>query len=391
MKIKVIGFEKYLYLSGETSYFRLALKAPSSLLFILQHLLFLTLYKTFGSKALKFMKAEIWRAYVESTLVIIGHDGVFGMGGALGVPIFYPLFVPLFAKWLGKPVVLYGGSFAPPRRLRWLRWLLDTTLKIILNRMDLITLRENISYQNLRSIGVQNNHVFVTADLAFLLQPVSYERVKEIVEQEGITKIPSPLIGMTITREIASKAFPYLNPRHSYDKHIKVLAQVIDHLVDKFAATVVFIPHCIGFGEELDDRIVAKDIFQKCQNKDRVKVITNEYSAAELKGLIGQFDFFVGERVHSVINAMSVGVPSIAISSSTDQRLDIIRMLGQDDAVYFVEGLNSEALLTKINDIWSKRDKVKEELKSQVGVIRERAMLNGKLLKELLDSKKVGG
>jgi polysaccharide pyruvyl transferase WcaK-like protein len=388
-KVKIIDAKKALCLSGELVGHHQVVKIFVSFLFLFQHLLFLLLYKISGSKALKLMKSEIWREYVESDVIIVGHNGTFGEGwGLLRTPIyFYYFYMPFFAKMIGKPILLYGGSI---RRFRRLRWVLEKGAKFALNKIDLITLREDVSYRNLRDIGVKNDRVFVIPDLAFLLRPVPSDQAKEIMVREGIEETNRPLIGMTVTREIASMAFPDLNsPESSYHKHIEMLAQVIDNLTSRLDATVVFIPHCIGFAKELDDRIVAGDIFQMCKNKDMVKVITNEYGAAELKGLIGQFDLLIGERTHSVVNAMSMCVPSIIISYSTDQRLGIIKMLDQDNVICYVENLNAETLLSRISDIWSERDKIKKDLKSQTEIIRERAMLSGKLLKELLESQRV--
>ena len=386
-KVKIIDVKKALHLSGELVGHRQLFKIFISFLFLFQHLLFFVLYKISGSRALKLMKSEIWREYVESDMIIIGHNGTFGVGwGMLRTPVyFYYFFIPFFAKMLGKPIVLYGGSIG---RFRRLRWFLENGAKFALGNIDLITLREDVSYQNLREIGVKNDKVFVIPDLAFLLRPAPF--AKQIMMREGIDKSSKPLIGMTVTRGIASKAFPNLNnPTSSYHKHIAMLAQVIDDLTSRLDATVIFIPHCIGFAKELDDRIVAKDIFQMVKNKNRVKMITNEYGAGELKGLIGQFDLFIGERTHSVINAMSMCVPSIVISYSTDIRVDIIKMVDQENAICYVDGLDANTLISKIDEIWSERDKIKSDLKSKIEIIKERAMLNGKLLKELLESRKV--
>ncbi|MCK4731336.1 MAG: polysaccharide pyruvyl transferase family protein [Methanophagales archaeon] len=384
-KVKIIDLKKALGLSGELSRYNELFRIFASLLFISHHLLFLILYKIFGSRTLKLMKSEIWEQYVESDVIIVGHNGAFGLGwgGMFKTPVYlYYFYMPLFANMLGKPIVLYGGSIP---RFRRFRWIFERGAKFALNRINLITLREDVSYQNLRELGVKNNRVFVIPDLAFLLRPVPSDEAKKIMVREGIEETNRPFIGMTITRDMASMAFPDLNsPESSYHKHIEMLAQVIDNLTSMLNATVIFIPHCIGFAKELDDRIVAGDIFQRCKNKDKVKVITNEYGAAELKGIIGQFDLFIGVRTHSVVNAMSMCVPSIVISYSTDQRLGIIKMIGQEKAICYVENLNAETLLSKISDIWSERNKIKKDLKSQTEIIRERAMLNGKLLKELL-------
>jgi polysaccharide pyruvyl transferase WcaK-like protein len=386
-RIKIIDAKKALHLFGNPKGYNKVSKIFASTFVIIQHLSFLIIYKILGLSSLKFMKSEIWKEYAESNVILVGHNGTFGITGGLGVLSFFSyLYMPFLGKILGKPLVIYGGTIGPLRQFRRFFW---RGAKFVLKKMDLITLRENASYQNLKDMGLQTNYISVTADLAFLLQPTHEERLTEIMRQEGIEKSSEPLIGITITREIASRAIPELdNPGRAYRKHIEMFAEVIDNLMDTLGATVIFIPHCIGFGEKLDDRIAAEDIFIRCENKERVKVLTNEYSAAELKGLIGQLDFFIGERVHSIIGAMSMEVPSIVISYSSDQRLGIIRMLGQDDAICYVENLNSEALLSKVYDSWSMRDKIKEELKSQTEIMRRRAMLNGKLLKELIDSRK---
>ena len=382
-KAESIDTKKVLPISGEPYYW--TFKMVNSLLFMFKHLFFVLLYKISGSKALKVMKSEIWKKYVESDIIIVGHDGTFGVrwGGMFRTPVFfYYFYIPFFAKMLDKPIVLYGGSVG---RFRQFHGLLEKMIKFSLNKIDLITLRENTSYRNLRDMGVKNDRVFVTPDLAFLLHSVPSERAKEILTQEGIEESYRPLIGMTITRETSCKAFLNLkSPKSSYYKHIKMIAEVIDELTNRLNAFVVFVPHCIGFGDELDDRIVATDILQLCKNKNRVKVITNEYGAGELKGIIGQFDLFIGERIHSVVNAMSMCVPSIAMSYSTDQRLGIIKMLAQENAICYVEGLDANSLISKIDKIWSEKEKIKSELKSQIEIIKERAMLNGKLLKELL-------
>ena len=82
------------------------------------------------------MGSEIWKKYVESDVIIVGHDGTFGLGwgGMLRTPVyFYYFYIPLFAKMLGKPIVLYGGSIS---RFGRFRWVLEKGAKFALNRID---------------------------------------------------------------------------------------------------------------------------------------------------------------------------------------------------------------------------------------------------------------
>lgn len=358
-------------------------KVIISCLLLVQHLGFLILYAALGARVLKCTTSAIWGEYIKSDVAIIGHDGAFGMGAGISSPfLFYPVFAPFFFKALGKYVVLYGGDVHPFGRFPRL---VGSLYKLALNRMDLITLRDRLSCQNLKALGVRNSYTYLTADLAFLLQPASPKRVAEIIEREDLKKDGGPLIGMTVINEIAPSAFPSADCAiASYDRHVAEFANVVDALTHSLNAKVVFVPHCIGVGEALDDRIVAEDIRAACQGKDRVKVITREYSAAELKGLLGQFDLFVGERLHSVINAMSMNVPSIFVALTSDQRSDILKMAGQENALYVVENLDAMKLLQKINETWLKRVDISEQLRGQMSVMREKALLNGQLLDEHL-------
>ena len=386
-KIRVLDIRKNLYFFNYFS--NQTIKICSSIFFLLQHLIFILLNKFIGSKTTSFMKSELWRVYTQSDAIVIGHNGSFGIGGGLGSPIlFYSLFAPFFANMIDKPIIFYGGSImSKPNKLRWF---FNKAFKSALERMDLITLRDNDTYRNMKDQGFYNRNLVVTADPAFLLQPAPEEKIKDIIKREGIhIHNSTPLIGITVTREMACKAFSTLSHSTSYDKHNQVIAKVIDELTDKLNAKIIFLPHCIGFGDHIDDRIVAADIYQICKNKDKIKLVTYEYEAGELKGLIGQLDLFIGERLHSVINAMSMYVPSIIVSYSKDIRLDIIKMTGQENAIYHVDNLEADSLLQKINSIWSKKDDIKNALKNMMPIVKEKAMLNGKLLKNLMDSRKV--
>ncbi len=115
--------------------------------------------------------------------------------------------------------------------------------------------------------------------------------------------------------------------------------------------------------------------------------MTNEYSAAEVKGLIGECDFFIGERLHSVVNALTMYVPSVLLITASDPRLGIIKMFGQDKAIFVLDNQGDGDILAKIMEIWGKCKEIHSELIAQIPTIRKKDMKNGELLKQLLDSK----
>ena len=153
---------------------------------------------------------------------------------------------------LNKPVVICAESLGPFKN----RWnLLVATF--ILNRAKLITVREELSLKYLQDIGVNKPPIHLTADVAFVLEPSSKLRINEILKNEGIEG-SMPLIGVSVSKIISKYGFPELRRyEDKYDAYVKLMSKVIDYLMDTFNATIVFVPHVIGPGENLDDRAVA--------------------------------------------------------------------------------------------------------------------------------------
>lgn len=356
----------------------------SSLVNIFKHAVFLFLYKIMGRNALKLMKTELWKNYADCDVIIIGHDNTFGI--LVGLTYGYYLYLPLFAKLLNKPIAFYGGSILKEQRPFWL-W--RNLLRFSLKNIDSITLRERITYERLKKNKLLNSRITVTGDPAFLLKPINQEEAIKILNQEEIPLGEKHLVGITLTRNCACEAFINLDNESSYNKHNRIIATAIDHIVTNYNAVVVFIPHCIGPGKTLDDRIIAKDILQQCQNKSKIRVVMNEYSASELKGIIGQCKLFIGERIHSTINALSMEVPGVVLVGKNDQRQDIVRMLGQDSAIYHLDNLDASTLIKKIDETYARLKQMEEELHTQVPTIQAKAMSNGTLLKELLNRNKI--
>lgn len=379
--LEIIDVRELFYLKEQFNYSYIE-KILFSGIITIKHILFLVMYKILGKRVTNIMTSELWKSYINADFIFIGHNGIFGIGsGLLGnyfnlLSLSSYIYLPYIGKTLKKPLVIYGGSIPQYKNFLTRKW-----MAFLLNRITLITLREKKSLENLLSIGYNGDRAFVTADLAFLLNPA--DKIESIMQSENINT-NSLLIGITVTRYKAITAYKSLNTRESYKKHSILIANVLDFLVETKNAEVIFIPHSLGLEKHLDDRILSEYIFDKCKNKERIKVIKNEYSAEELKALIGKCDFFIGERLHSVIGAMSMNVPSIVLSNISDQRLDIIREIGQNNAICFVEELKQNHLIQKIEEMWLVREQIKKDLETEIKNAKERSMQNGFLLKELV-------
>jgi polysaccharide pyruvyl transferase WcaK-like protein len=344
----------------------------------LVHLLFLSLYRLLGNRILALMKSDIWRAHTEADLIVVGHDGTFNHRFA---------FVVWFCRRLRKRVVIYGAGVPSIKGT-----IKKKMARYALNSVDLVTVRETVSYRNLADLGAIFQHTHLTADLSFLMEPVSKERVNEIRKTEkinDISPVTGPVIGITALRGsvVVDRSFPAVRGvTEKQATHVRLLAGVIDRLIEKLGATVVFVPHCTGPGRFHDDRVFARDIFANIVHKARVVLIENEYSPEELRGLIGSFDLFIGERTHSLISAACMCVPFVAVCVPNDQRTHGIlgEMMAQERWIYDLADPSPEALFSKIEEAWHERDAIRKNLKDRLADIKIMAGLNGKLLAEAL-------
>jgi len=298
------------------------------------------------------------------------------------VTAFYEI---LIAVLMGKKTVIYAQTIGPIKNDLKGK-LCKFALRSLFSRIDLIMVREKNSKQFLRSIGLNRPSVYITADPAFNLQPSSRERTDEIFEQNDLPRNNSlPLIGINISRLTYRYCFPELRSlNEKYECYTRMMAELIDHITDKLNALVVLVPHVFG-PSAFDDRKACNDVFRKVKNKQRTRMIQDEYSPEELRSVIGRFDFFIGMRMHAIIHALSMCVPTIGIDYLGKVR-GIMAMADQSRLVCRADTLNLDELLEKVTLVIRNKDEIRNTLALKVKILQEKATLNTILVKKLLES-----
>lgn len=286
------------------------------------------------------------------------------------------------AIFLEKAVVIYPQSIGPFRTK-----LAEFVARFTFNRVKFIIAREEITKAYLEKVGINKVPVYLAPDISFLLAPAPDEVVKEILLKENIGKNDRPLIGMSVSQEIAGFAKSTESYKERYNRYVKLMAQVVDYLVNSLNAKVILVPEVIGPTKASDDRVIGALVLDKVEHKDRALSITNEYGPEELRGLIGQCALFIGARMHANIAALSMHVPTIAIAYSYKFH-GIMKMLGQEDFICDFTSLSFDELTRKIDEAWKNRTKIKKDLERRMAVVRDEALLSARLTEDLLESLK---
>ncbi len=190
-----------------------------------------------------------------------------------------------------------------------------------LEKFDLITAREQLSYDLLRRI---NPNTIKVADPAFLLEK------EDLPLPEGF--IEGNTVGINISPLINDYA---LNKNIILDNY----KELIRFIINETDMNICLIPHVVW--PYNNDCIPIQLLYNEFKETGRITYI-EDGNCMQLKGYISRCRFFVGARTHATIAAYSSYVPTLAVGYSV-KSIGIARDLFETDVGYVipVQGLMS--------------------------------------------------
>lgn len=335
--------------------------------FDVSQLLLWAVLRRYGKETSLFIstkKQEILRKIAEADIVLFSPAGpYFGDLYLYQVPV--QVVQVLLAKMLRKPVMICAPSMGPFRRTRWI-------CKHTLDKVDVITLREEVSKKMLAKLKLSNPLICVTADCGVLQRPVSAEVVEKLTPEEIDKRGKCPLVGITV--------YPAMQGYTNYAIYKRTMAQIADYVINELNAKVLFVPQ---WYEPFSDIPLIKEVISLMHFKDATYVIPEHYSADQMHGIFGEMDLLIATRYHSAVLASTLNVPCILIAYEHKAK-GFMHMLGLDEFLLDVGELDLKNLIKKVKTTWVKRDQIKSILPARIKEMQKRASLNIMLATELV-------
>ena len=310
----------------------------------------------------QFLDALKWSDLV----VVSGGDILADYGIAAVKHYFFPVAVALALK---KGVFVFAQSIS-----RYGDPALEKFAKHYLDRVSLITTRERPSYDYMNELGVKAP-VELVSDPAFLLEPAGEEAVQSIVESENIRLNGEITIGFSVSKTVTRWG------GGEQTDFVESMAQAVDWLYEKYpGAGFLFVPHVTYRNDpENDDRVTAKDIYEKITHKHRVFLIQGDYSCRESKALIGLCDIFVGARTHATIASTSQLIPTIALAYSIKAYGIMEKVLDRERCVLPVKEFSAQRLVSMVDRLILEKKEIVASMTRQMDAIKKGSSLNGEL------------
>ncbi|RKD23832.1 polysaccharide pyruvyl transferase CsaB [Ammoniphilus oxalaticus] len=268
--------------------------------------------------------------------------------------VMYYLSIVTMAKLLNKPVIFYAQGFGPISHpvSKWL-------IKRIVNKVDVITVRDQGSADDMKQLGV-TRPIHITADPAVMIHP---EDVDLELSRGRLTHNGNKSIAISVRK-------------WKNEENYKVeLAKMADELI-KQDWNVYFLPM-----QYPADVSPSQDIMNYMTQPGAI-VINDQMNFHEIISFIGNMDFVIGMRLHSIILAAVMGIPFVGVSY--DPKIDRFVERAQMDSAGSIQTLEYEVLSEIVNRNLRSHPFVTKRLKARVTDLTAQAEQSGLLAIELL-------
>ena len=273
--------------------------------------------------------------------------------------LLYYLTMMKLAKIMGLKVVMYANGIGPVK---------EKNIKVagkVCNTVDLITLRDELSLEELKRLNVSKPPIHITADPAITLEAEDSGSISEILKNHGINEEhQNKFIGISLRSW--NKNDPDMEEK---------IAKIIERAYKKYGLIPLFLPM-----KQSDDLPLCRKIMNMVNIPSYV--IDKEYPANVLMGIIKNCRLILGMRLHSLIYATAVSVPVIGLVY--DPKISGFLNYVNQSRTTKVYNVDENLINEYIDEIISTEDKIKQELKESTEKLKKLALKNAELTVELL-------
>ena len=267
-----------------------------------------------------------WRVMRKTRLYISG-------GGSLiqdktsSRSLWYYLWSIRLAKLAGNKVLMYGCGIGPVNGARNRRM----AARVINRCVDAITLREDMSLEELRAMGVTKPDIRVTADPAMLLQPGEDGAVESFLQSKGLD--PDGAYALYVLR-----------PWPGFEEKKQSFCDTVEAVRKEYGLTPVF----FALEPERDtapcssvmDMLEGERFFISAPRDEKLII-----------GMMRKMRVIVSMRLHTLIFASCVGAKLAAVSYDP-KVTGFMRYIGQKHCIAF-ENVTAERLTALIGQTLS--------------------------------------
>jgi colanic acid/amylovoran biosynthesis protein len=272
----------------------------------------------------------------------------------------------LAARLLGKPVIKYTSAFGPCRT-KWNRRFARFGLQ---ECYDLLLARDERSLQEVRRIGVTTDGM-VCPDSGFLFEDASSDDSARLA---GV-RATRPVVGLSLSYRAQLQA---AEP----EAYLAAMEQLARHCIEEHGAHVVLIPNEMH-ADRRDDMDAARMVHDRVASPHCEVLLADRMAPDELKGVVRECDVVVAARYHTLVAALSLGVPVLAVAWHHKYR-EVLRLFHQEGHVCDVGCCTRAGITGMFDALWHARSAARQDILAALPAVKEQVQQGARRTAEVL-------
>jgi polysaccharide pyruvyl transferase WcaK-like protein len=283
----------------------------------------------------------------------------------------------LAARLLGRPVFCYAVGAGP-----FISALGRRLTPVVLGRNVRLTVRDPVSANILRDLGVPSAGIEETADPAFTLPPASPRRARAILDAAGVpTDRPLVVVAPRRWFHYTGSLLPTRPGRASPGARIEELTTSLVRCLDDLVASghhLVFVAMRSG-GERpvagQDDDLYAAELRSRMTRPEAATLLPCEpLSPEEISSVFGLARFAVCVRMHAMIFASTHRVPTLGVAYGRSKGEGFFTKLGMPSQCWLdIDDATGDRLLERMRWIRSNEEMLRATLDRVIPRVVEEA------------------
>ncbi len=287
----------------------------------------------------------------QADLLISGGGGLLQDSYRTGIirgPLPHYLSMVALAKLLGTKVMFFAQGIGPIQSAYG-----RLLTKLLANRADFITVRDDASKELLKQLGVTRPPIEVTADI--VLANKTFKAMQQKPQEPENQK-----------KTIVLSMRPWFHHQHQEN----TVAEVLDRLIEKEDCQCLFIPM-----ESIHDKEASERVIQQMRHHSSCRILPIDQPPQFYFDALSTADLVIGMRLHALIFATLAEVPFIGISY--DPKVEhFLKKTGRWKDSFSLETLTAEKLFASAAALLKNPEPVRNILLLKKNMLAKEARLN---------------
>lgn len=207
--------------------------------------------------------------------------------------------------------------------------------------------------------GSREREIKLAPDIAFLFDGSSKDAGAEFLAGLGIAPGQAPIVALTPNMRVYQRTAG----TGLANVYLQFMAQLARHCMKEWSAQILLLPHeiQIGNGTVRDDRYLCGLLHVALRSYGPCVRVVQPCLAETIWSLYPHVDLLIGSRFHSLVYALSAGIPVVAVGWAHKYR-ELLRSFDLDKFVMEHDQLDTSAALIMLNQVWASRAIVRDSI-----------------------------